>query len=177
MCTPKTPSCDSCPVSTHCLAHLESSARKEQPVVEQKTPAGEVCCHCDGSRWTGRGAQSPAEFPLAKVKKAPKERVVLANVVVCPSHATCKEPSILLLRRKKSGLLAGQWEFVVDDLGAKASVTLPGYVTRSVLREPRSVPSHRCCTWWAVVGEQRGRAICTQRVFPLHTDRHSARGR
>jgi len=57
--------------------------------------------------------------------------VVIVNVVLgcsTTSEVSSGPDSILLLQRKPTGLLAAQWEFVVQDLGPVASTTVPRLV-------------------------------------------------
>ena len=105
VCTPKAPSCSACPVSAHCRAL--------------------------GMARLSPGSISVLDFPAKKQKKAvPVETwavcVVEATLPSSGSSAACSSSSsgsstattsantekhYLMVRRPKSGLLAGQWEF------------------------------------------------------------------
>lgn len=86
VCTPKSPSCNACPISEHCNAYKEAKS----------DPALEV-----------------TRFPHPKKKKKAREEHVC---VVVPVRQRSGAPEILFVKRPSEGLLAGQWEFPTEPI-------------------------------------------------------------
>lgn len=113
ICSPKSPSCDACPVQSHCLAAQEQRlVTAGKPVVPDHATAASPCPLC---RWQRGEAQelttSVVKYPLPKPRKVSAKAALTACVVLCT--ATDGTASVLLHKRPAKGLLAGQWEFVM----------------------------------------------------------------
>jgi A/G-specific adenine glycosylase len=98
ICTPTSPSCTSCPISSQC------TALKLVNVVEKKVAS--VTC-----------------FPTKVPKSAPREEYVAVCIVerVPQTKTTKAASSLLLVQRPLKGLLAGLWEFPSAPLGTPDS--------------------------------------------------------
>ena len=98
ICTPTSPSCISCPVSSQC------TALKLVNLVENELTS--VTC-----------------FPTKVLKSAPREEYVAVCIVERePQSKTTKSASsLLLVQRPLKGLLAGLWEFPSAPLGTPDS--------------------------------------------------------
>lgn len=86
ICTPTSPSCTSCPVSSHCTA-LKLVHHVEKTVTS-------VTC-----------------FPTKVPKSAPREEYVAVCIVEREPQTNMTASSLLLVQRPLKGLLAGLWEF------------------------------------------------------------------
>lgn len=101
ICTPgqKKPRCDLCPIADYCRARAEVStdSKRKYVVVD--------CTSSDDERKTAlqRGAHV-TKYPLPFVRPKPKPQNRAVAVILCKGK-------VLLLKRPKTGLLAGQWEF------------------------------------------------------------------
>ncbi|KAG0563419.1 hypothetical protein KC19_8G029700 [Ceratodon purpureus] len=96
-CTPTSPSCTSCPISSQCTA-LKLVSRVEKKVAS-------VTC-----------------FPMKVLKSAPREEYVAVCIVEREAQSkTEATSSLLLVQRPLKGLLAGLWEFPSAPLGTPDS--------------------------------------------------------
>lgn len=113
ICTPKKPSCKSCPVSHVCFAYQRTQRANplKELQVESSKPALEdienvPCSLCLKQPWDAE--LGVMNFPQ-KAKKAPPRKEV---TLVCIFHASAGDKDeYLLTKRPQGGLLAGLWEF------------------------------------------------------------------
>ena len=137
VCTPKSPNCTQCPVSSHCKAlalsrpaHVTTVSRASvalsvAPAAPEAPPKVEIICidcsDSDGDVVPGQSGCSlctsarPAEpggYPLKAAKKAARQESVIAVVpIVCVSDAAGGSVAhTLLVKRGHKGVLAGQWQ-------------------------------------------------------------------
>ncbi|KAI9149869.1 hypothetical protein H9P43_010048 [Blastocladiella emersonii ATCC 22665] len=110
VCTPTSPSCDTCPIRASCWA---------------ATPGRDLSCTCDAcSTWSEAATDPPTtatDFPRKPKKKAPREE----TIHVCLLHRA-GDGKLLVSQRPATGLLAGMWEFPnradMDTVAALATV-------------------------------------------------------
>ncbi|KAH7105191.1 DNA glycosylase [Auriculariales sp. MPI-PUGE-AT-0066] len=121
VCKPRAPSCAACPVQSSCVAYrlgdscgavvdIEDAARPST------APTGEQCSICIPLPITG----GVTRFPMAKVRKKPREEIDAAFVISCSKW-------VLLAKRPEKGLLGGLWEFPTvpaDSVDASADSVL-----------------------------------------------------
>ena len=110
VCTPKSPSCDVCPVRAACMAHAEATGGGGAPEavgdVEDGGGAATACTAC----LPGQGqaaAGDVAEYPRKAVRKqSPTHHFAVAVLV----RGDAGSEEVLLRRRDGVQLLGGQWE-------------------------------------------------------------------
>jgi len=98
VCSPKNPKCEICPVRSHCRAYAE---------VHEPSKASKVFNFTSNEtelELARKRASTVEKYPLPTIKAKPRPQ---NRVVAVIQH----EGMVLLRRRPKSGLLAGQWEF------------------------------------------------------------------
>ncbi|KAK3914414.1 Adenine DNA glycosylase [Frankliniella fusca] len=112
ICTPKKPSCNSCPVSQVCgayqrvqltnpLKELQAGSKPDVFDIEDAS-----CNLCLKSMWDK--SLGVMNFPQKSKKNPPRKEVTL----VCVFHVTnSNEKEFLVTKRPEGGLLAGLWEF------------------------------------------------------------------
>ena len=121
-CSPKTPKCPSCPLKDICLAYAEQCASAHPVATSSHFPAAPVadiedaCDLCEPLDADAQARPGPSRYPMAKVRKAPREEATA--VLVLESH---DRKRVLVVQREETGLLAGQSEFIAIDLPAGVS--------------------------------------------------------
>lgn len=133
ICTPKSPNCAQCPVSSHCKALALSGSAYVTAVSQVKeaeaTPAASpkvevICIDCSDSDGdavpsrskctlcTSPAPAEPAGYPLKAVKKAARQENVIAIVPILTlsDAAGGSVAYTLLVKRGQKGVLAGQWQ-------------------------------------------------------------------
>lgn len=101
VCTPKSPKCDSCPLSGHCRAY---SAQKQH--VKEKNVAPSLSSATSSAAAFPLHITSVEQLPVKEKKNAPREEKVATIVIHRRS-----DNRYLFVKRPKTGLLADLWEF------------------------------------------------------------------
>ncbi|KAG2182435.1 hypothetical protein INT43_007365 [Umbelopsis isabellina] len=121
VCTPQKPDCKHCPVQKSCLALKEvkvtHSMMKDEPVETSTDDIDiEECNVCLPNNPDEE--LSVTRYPRKAIKKAPREEECAVCILEKRLSAS-EDPStsrFLLIRRPKTGLLAGLWEFPSAEL-------------------------------------------------------------
>ena len=101
-CTPRAPACERCPLSDVCRAKAEVDGTRPLVVDCTVTP--------EEKKLAKVPALDVTKYPLPAIKAKPKPQQ-RAVAVVIRSNEQNENEEVLLIRRPKTGLLAGQWEF------------------------------------------------------------------
>lgn len=116
VCTPRSPACGDCPVASLCAATRCATGGSCAPASELPADVSRLCRVCD---WTHPRSLEPlsdvAGVPFTRERKVVPQRHLWAAVLERPQADGGSE--VLLLRRAHNGLLAGQWEVPVVDVG------------------------------------------------------------
>ena len=128
VCTPKSPSCNSCPVSKICKAYARSvvgSTKIQQTLPNHKDesikqyfeisdiediPSCQFCLPEDSPWDKSLGVMN---YPRKAKKKAAKDEIFLVAVIErkLPTNPNKSKSEYLIVQRPDSGLLAKMWEF------------------------------------------------------------------
>ena len=118
VCSPKAPKCPSCPLKDVCLAYAEQRAWAHPVAASSHFPSHapvadieDACGLCEPLDADEQSRPGPSRYPMAKVRKAPREEATV--VLVLESH---DRQRVLVVQREETGLLAGQSEFIAVDL-------------------------------------------------------------
>ncbi|XP_033736619.1 adenine DNA glycosylase-like [Pecten maximus] len=119
ICTPKSPSCDNCPVKEICLAYTkveqekQKSARKiltnKNNVITDIECLADTCPLCFQHEDSWEPSNGVENYPRKGKKKAPREERTDVCIVCRKRHESKDE--YLIVQRPHKGLLAGMWEF------------------------------------------------------------------
>ncbi|CAI9739329.1 adenine DNA glycosylase-like [Octopus vulgaris] len=124
VCTPKSPSCSSCPLQNICHAY-KMKMKNEQlagNALLQRTKKGDVVdiecvaqdCHlCLPSSQPWESSLGVTNFPRKSKKKPPREQTSAVFII---RRNSAEGPEFLMNQRPKTGLLAGLWEFPTFDV-------------------------------------------------------------
>ena len=119
VCTPKNPSCDSCPVADHCMARRSAEAslsegRGVAPDIEDIVAAVVVYPHKTAKKRAREVFLSVGVFSYSRMTKASSSRSSSSNSNssenIDEGSVEEQEEVFLFVRRPKTGLLANQWE-------------------------------------------------------------------
>lgn len=185
VCTPKAPSCTTCPVRETCLARAEvESGKRPSPksriIATANAESDARCTLCE--RWDDdvegarmkriQGVPVPTTveaFPPAVKKKRPRQEAVAVCILTCfdkPEDQGGIE-MCLLTRRPMGGLLAGQWELpsTVCAVAEKGAIKAPK--PPSLERQRELIRSH-LATYdvdigpkWPTFGKRLGSCVHT----------------
>ena len=103
VCTPKNPHCQSCPILDHCKAAKEEKAKK-RPLSFDMEQGSSECVICGSLPIEDIEELKANMFPLKKKKNKIRQQIVVSALLLLDGN-------VLMLKRPKNGLLAGQWEF------------------------------------------------------------------
>jgi A/G-specific adenine glycosylase len=111
ICTPKSPACAACPVSSLCLAY--------QSAVTPAATSGVVCTLCADIE--DIAARVVTAYPLPAVKAKQSQSVVAVAVVEVHEQANRSDAHFVIVQRPAHGLLAGLFEMPQVVLGEVAA--------------------------------------------------------
>lgn len=106
ICTPKNPSCSSCPISDHCIAYAQTIPSTSTAEIE------DLCKLCEP---LPDADLAVTRYPMAKIRKKPREEETPTCLLEWRSPT---ESKYLLVKRPNEGLLAGMLEFPTRDFEA-----------------------------------------------------------
>ncbi|XP_069126065.1 adenine DNA glycosylase-like isoform X2 [Argopecten irradians] len=119
ICTPKSPSCDSCPVKEICLAYSKVEQEKQKSAMKILTNnnnsitdiecLADTCPLCFQQEDMWEPSNGVENYPRKGKKKAPREERTDV-CIVCRRRQESKD-EYLIVQRPNKGLLAGMWEF------------------------------------------------------------------
>ncbi|CAG2206874.1 mutY [Mytilus edulis] len=114
VCTPKTPTCNTCPVRTLCLANKEVEFNKQEKTKEltkdkSKPSISDIECCIDSCPLCIQSSEvwDSRTIPERKKKAAREEQTKVC--IVCKKNKS--EALYCIVQRPAKGLLAGLWEF------------------------------------------------------------------
>ncbi|XP_071172388.1 adenine DNA glycosylase-like isoform X2 [Mytilus edulis] len=119
VCTPKTPSCNTCPVRSLCLANKEVEFNKQEktkeltkdrskPTISDIECCIDSCLLCIQSSEVWDSSLGVQNYPRKGKKKAAREEQTKV-CIVCKKNKS--EALYCIVQRPEKGLLAGLWEF------------------------------------------------------------------
>ncbi|XP_060085975.1 adenine DNA glycosylase-like [Ylistrum balloti] len=119
VCTPKSPSCDSCPVKHICLAYSQVEQEKQKSAKKILTNNNNIItdiecltdncplCFQDDNTW--EPSNGVENYPRKGKKKAAREERTDVCILCQKGHDS--KDQYLIVQRPNKGLLAGMWEF------------------------------------------------------------------
>lgn len=119
VCTPKAPSCGSCPLQSICYAYAYTLKNDKKLTNKLMTNsnienvvdiecAADNCQFCIPASECWDSSLGVTNYPRKPKKKAPREERTAVFIVKCQKS---QGDEFLLAQRQKTGLLAGMWEF------------------------------------------------------------------
>ncbi|XP_052059570.1 adenine DNA glycosylase-like [Mytilus californianus] len=119
ICTPKTPSCNTCPVRSLCLANKEVEFDKQEktkeltkdrtkPIITDIECCVDSCPLCIQSNEVWDSSLGVQNYPRKGKKKAAREEQTKV-CILCKKNKS--EALYCIVQRPQKGLLAGLWEF------------------------------------------------------------------
>ncbi|KAK3089482.1 hypothetical protein FSP39_003963 [Pinctada imbricata] len=119
ICTPKSPDCSKCPVSSICMAYIQTEIQKTKSssklVVNKPKEIPDIECLVDGCNLCIPEQENYDEslgvqnYPRKGKKKAAREEVT--DVCIVCQRCSSGGNKYLIVQRPSKGLLAGLWEF------------------------------------------------------------------
>ncbi|KAJ3416237.1 hypothetical protein HDV05_002527 [Chytridiales sp. JEL 0842] len=107
ICTPQTPSCKQCPISSFCRANAENKAHA---TLSKERFFGKKRAEVTSASFEDIEDMAVTRYPPTVKRKAQREEDFCVSIVQhYPSDNV--EPKYLLVQNPKSGLLAGLWDF------------------------------------------------------------------
>lgn len=142
VCTPKSPSCVSCPVQNLCLARAMVDQNKQRngnklrinngPVIADIECAADKCELCLPENETWDEKEGVQNYPRKAGKKAAREEKT--SVCVLCRRTKSGDDQYYLVQRAQKGLLAGLWEFPSVKVEDESDETV-GHTIQEILQK------------------------------------------